>query len=99
MVASIINSRCSFQLQLSSSRSITEVKGRAPTKHYEAGVRVCGAQRILGRAAVHGAVELGRDSLQDELAALALAAAVQQAAPDPGPGEEGLRKDLVLPGP
>lgn len=60
-------------------------------------MRVCGAQRILGCAAVHGAVELGRHSLQDELPALPLAAAVQQAAPDPRPGEQGLRKDLVLP--
>lgn len=67
------------------------------TKHYEAGVRIRGAQRILGRAAVHGAVELGRHSLQDELPALPLGAAVQQAAPDPRPGEEGLRKHLVLP--
>lgn len=66
------------------------------TKDYEAGVRIRGAQGILGRAAVHGAVELGRHSLQDQLLPLPLHAAVQQATPHPRPGEEGLREHLVL---
>lgn len=84
-------------IERSSSRTVTKAKCCARTKHYEAGVRICGAQRILGRAAVHGAVELGRHPLQDELPALPLGTAVQQAAPDPRPGEEGLWKHLVLP--
>lgn len=62
-------------------------------------MRVRGAQGILGRAAVHGAVEVGRYPLQNELLPLALRAAVQQAAPDPRPGEEGLGEHLVLPAP
>lgn len=66
------------------------------TKHYEASVRICGAERILGGAAVHGAVQLRRHSLQNELLPLPLGAAVQQTAPDPRPGEEGLGKHLVL---
>lgn len=66
------------------------------TKHYEASVRICGAERILGRAAVHGAVELSWHPLQDQLLPLSLGAAVQQAAPHSCPGEEGLRKHLIL---
>lgn len=84
-------------VRLRSSRTVAKAECCVRTKHYEAGVRICGAQRILGRAAVHGAVELGRHSLQDQFPALPLGAAVQQATPDPRPGEQGLRKHLVLP--
>lgn len=66
------------------------------TKHYEASVRICGAQRILGRAAIHGAVKLSWHSLQNQLLPLSLGAAIQQAAPHSRPGEEGLRKHLIL---
>lgn len=66
------------------------------TKHDEAGVSVCGAQRILGRAAEHGAVEFSRDSVQDQFPSIVLLAAVQQTPSDPGPGEHGLREDLAL---
>ena len=64
-------------------------------------MRICGAQRILGRAAIHGAVEVGRHPLQNQLPPLALGAAIEQAAPHPRPGEQGLREHLVLstPGP
>lgn len=66
------------------------------TKDYEASVRVRGTQRILSRAAVHGTIERGRHSLQNELPPLSLDAAVQQVAPYPRPGEEGLREHLIL---
>lgn len=59
-------------------------------------MRICGAQRILGRAAVHGAIELGRHTLQDQLLPLTLSAAIQQAATHPRPGEEGFRENLIL---
>lgn len=59
-------------------------------------MRVCGAQRILGRAAVHGAVELSWHSLQNQLLALPLRAAIQQAPPHSRPGEQGLWEHLVL---
>lgn len=59
-------------------------------------MRICGAQRILGRAAIHGAVELGWHSLQNQLLPLSLGAAVQQAAPHSRPGEEGLGEHLIL---
>lgn len=68
----------------------------AHTEDDEAGVGVRGTQRILGRAAVHGAVELGRHSLQNQLLPVPLGAAVEQAAPHPRPGEEGLGEHLVL---
>ena len=66
------------------------------TKHNETGMCVSGAQRILGRAAIHGAIELGWHSLQNQLFSLSLRAAVQQAAPHPRPGEEGFREHLIL---
>lgn len=59
-------------------------------------MRIRGAQGILGRAAIHGAVELGRHPLQNQLLPLPLGAAVQKAAPHPRPGEEGLGEHLVL---
>lgn len=66
------------------------------TKDDEASVRVCGPQRILGGAAVHGAIELSRHSLQNQLLALPLRAAIQQAAPHSCPGEQRLWKHLIL---
>lgn len=57
---------------------------------------VCGAQRVLGGAAEHGAIQLRGDSLQNQLPALMLLSAVQEEPPDSGPGEHGLRKDLRL---
>lgn len=66
------------------------------TKNYEASVRISGAQRILGRAAIHGAVELRRHSLQNQLLPLSLGAAIQQSAPYSRPGEEGLGEHLIL---
>lgn len=59
-------------------------------------MRVRRAQRILGRAAVHGAVEFGWHSLQNQLLPIPLGTPVKQTAPDPGPGEEGLREHLIL---
>ena len=49
----------------------------ARTKDDEASVRICGAQRILGGAAIHGSIELGRHSLQNQLLSLPLRAAIQ----------------------
>lgn len=66
------------------------------TEHDEPDVRVGGAQWVLGRAAVHGAVELGGNPLQHQLPPVELGAAVQEAAPDPRPCEQGLWEDLVL---
>lgn len=66
------------------------------TKDYEASVRIRGAQRILGRAAIHWAVELGWHSLQNQLLPLSLSTAIQQAAPHSRPGEEGLGEHLIL---
>lgn len=71
---------------------------RGRTKDDEARVGVGGAQRVLGRAAVHGAVELGRDPLQHQLLAVVLGAAVQQAAAHARPREQRLREHLVLQG-
>lgn len=59
-------------------------------------MRVCGAQRVLGRATIHGAVELSRHPLQDQLLALPLRATIQQAPPHSCPGEQGLWKHLIL---
>lgn len=66
------------------------------TKDYEASVRIRGAQWILGCASIHGAVELGWHSLQNQLLPLSFGAAIQQAAPHSRPGEEGLREHLIL---
>lgn len=66
------------------------------TKHYEASVRICGTQRILGCAAIHGAIELSWHSLQNQLLPLSLSAAVQEAPPDSCPGEQGLGEYLIL---
>lgn len=66
------------------------------TKDYEASVRIRGAQRILGRAAIHGAIELSWHSLQNQLLPLSLGAAIQQAAPHPCPGEERFWEHLIL---
>lgn len=66
------------------------------TKHYEASVRISGAERILGCAAVHGAVELSWNPLQNQLLPLPLGAAIQQAAPHSRPGEQGLREHFIL---
>lgn len=68
----------------------------AHTKDDEASVCICGTQRILGGAAIHGSIELGWHSLQDQLLSLPLHAAVQQAAPDSGPGEQRFWKHLIL---
>lgn len=72
------------------------LSGVARTKDNESSVRVRGAKGILGRAAVHGAVELGWDPLQNQLLSLPLGAPVQETAPDPRPGEEGLGEHLIL---
>lgn len=66
------------------------------TKHNEAGVCVCGAQWVLGRAAEHGAIELGRNSLQNKFPSNKLLTAVQQASAHSGPGEHGLREHIAL---
>lgn len=68
----------------------------AHTKDDEASVRICGTQRILGGAAIHGSIELGWHSLQDQLLSLPLHAAVQQAPPNSGPGEQRFWKHLIL---
>lgn len=68
----------------------------AHTEDYEASVRIRGTQRILGRAAIHGAVKLSWHSLQNQLLPLSLGAPIQQAAPHPRPGEERLRENLIL---
>lgn len=70
--------------------------GAQPTEHDEPDVRVGGAQRVLGCAAVHGAVELGGNPLQHQLPPVELGAAIQEAAPDPCPCEQGLWEDLIL---
>lgn len=57
---------------------------------------VCGAQRILGRAAEHGPVEFSRNSLQDEFPPVMLLSAVQQRPAHLGPGVNGLGEDLTL---
>ena len=59
-------------------------------------MRVGGAQGVLGRAAEHGAVELGGDAVQDQLAAAVLQPPVKQGPAHPGPGEQRLREHLVL---
>lgn len=66
------------------------------TEDYEASVRICGTQRILGCATIHGAVKLSWHSLQNQLPPLSLSAPIQQAAPHPCPGEEWLRENLIL---
>lgn len=66
------------------------------TKHNEAGVCVCGAQWVLGCAAEHGAIELGRNSLQNQFPSNKLLAAVQQASAHSGPGEHGLGEHIAL---
>lgn len=66
------------------------------TEHYEAGVRIRGAQRILGCAAIHGTIELSWHPLQNQLLSFSLGAAVQQATPHSRPGEQGLREHLIL---
>lgn len=57
---------------------------------------VGGAQGVLGRAAVHGAVELGGNPLQHQLLPIKLGAAIQEAASNPCPCEHGLREDFIL---
>lgn len=69
---------------------------RCHTKNDEPGVGVGGAQGVLGGAAVHGAVELGRHPLQHQLLAIVFGAAVEEPAPHPGPREEGLGEDFIL---
>lgn len=59
---------------------------------------VGGAQRVLGGAAVHGAIELGRDPLQHQLLPVVLRAAVQQPAAHACPREQRLWEHLVLQG-
>lgn len=76
-------------------------EGRPPprchrTKNDEPGVGVGGAQGVLGGAAVHGAVELGWHPLQHQLLAIVLCAAIEEPAPHPGPGKEGLGEDFIL---
>lgn len=66
------------------------------TKDDEASVRICGTQRILGGAAIHGSVELGWHSLQNQLLSLPLRAAIQQTSPNSCPGEQRFWKHLIL---
>lgn len=66
------------------------------TKDYEADVRVCGTQRILCGAAIHGAVQFCRHSFKNQLPSLALRAAIQHMAPHLRPGEERLWENLIL---
>lgn len=54
------------------------------------------AQWILGRAAVHGAIEFCRHSLQHQLLPVSLFTAVQQSPTYPRPGVERLGKHLIL---
>jgi len=61
-------------------------------------VCVGGAQRVLGGAAEHGTVELGGDALQKQLPPAVLQPPVQQPPAHPGPGEQRLRKHLLLEG-
>lgn len=57
---------------------------------------VGGAQGVLGRTAVHGAVELSGNPLQHQLLPIELGASIQEAASDPRPCEHGLREDFIL---
>lgn len=66
------------------------------TKHNQAGVGICGAQRILGCAAKHGAIELSRDSLQDEFPSVMDCSAIEQIPTNLGPSEYWLREDFTL---
>lgn len=59
-------------------------------------MRIGGAEWILGCAAVHGAVELSWNPLQNQLLALPLGAAIQEAAPHSRPGEQGLGEHFIL---
>lgn len=66
------------------------------TVNDEADVSVCGAQRVLRRAAEHGPVQLGGDPLQNQLPPFVLLSAVQQIPTNPSPGEQRLREDPGL---
>lgn len=70
--------------------------GLPPTEHDQPGVGVGGAQRVLRRAAIHRAVQFGRHAFQHQLFPVMFGAAVQEPAPDTGPGEHGLGEDFVL---
>lgn len=66
------------------------------TEDDEARVCIGGAKRILGRAAVHGAVEVCRNSLQNKFLPFSLCTPVQQSTTYSRPGEERLREHLIL---
>lgn len=67
-----------------------------PTEHDEPSVCISGAQGVLGSAAVHGAVELGRNPLQHKLLPVKLGTAIQEAAAHSRPREHGFWEDLIL---
>lgn len=69
---------------------------KTPTEHNEAGVGVCGAERILCCAAEHRAIEIGWNSLQDKFSSNILLTAIQQMPAHLGPGEHGLREHIAL---
>lgn len=66
------------------------------TEYYEACVCVGGSQWILRSAAVHGAIELCRNSLQNKNIPFPLSTAIQQQPPDTRPCEQRFGKHLVL---
>ena len=66
------------------------------TEHNQPGVGVRGAQRVLRRAAVHGAVQLRWHALQDQLLPIVFSTSVQEPAPNAGPREHGFGEDFVL---
>lgn len=55
-----------------------------------------GAQWILSGAAIHGAIELSRNSLQHQFLPVKLSAAIQEAAAHSRPREHGFWEDLIL---
>ena len=65
-------------------------------EHDEPSVCISGAQGVLGSAAVHGAVELGRNPLQHKLLPVKLGTAIQEAAAHSRPREHGFWEDLIL---
>lgn len=72
------------------------MQAKTRTKHNEAGVGVCGAEWILGRAAEHWAIEISRNSLQDKFSSNILLTAIQQTPAHLGPGEHGLWEHIAL---
>lgn len=66
------------------------------TKYYEAGVRVGRSQRVLDRAAVHRAVELSWDSIQNQYFTKSLFTSIQQRSSHTCPCEQRLWKHFIL---